>query len=104
MPRVVSVDVFRSPDGQVELDAVARTMEGETWVVEVKWGGRQVSQRDLKWLQAKVEKVELGCPVRLWVISRSGFSQEAHEYARRSGTLLTDRPRFEALARVVNGD
>jgi DNA-binding transcriptional ArsR family regulator len=125
LPQVISVDTYRSPDGQVELDAVARTATGGTWVVEVKWAGRQVSQRELERLQAhtlagpfdrrrpefieglrtalstSVEATQLPEPVTLWYISRSGFSQGARDYARDHGILLTDRTGFETLERVV---
>jgi len=102
LPQVVSVDTYRSPDGQIELDAVARTAAGETWVVEVKWGGRQVSQRELERLQANVTAAQLPTPVTLWYVSRSGFSQGARDYARDHGILLTDRVGFETLDRVVS--
>ena len=101
LPQVVSVDVYRSPDGQVELDAVARTATGETWVAEVKWGGRQAGRRELERLQANAEAAQLKAPVTLWYISRSGFSQGARDYAREHAILLTDRAGFEALVRVV---
>jgi len=101
LPQVVSVDTYRSPDGQIELDAVARTAAGGTWVVEVKWGGRQVSQRELERLQANVTAAQLPMPVTLWCISRAGFSQEARHYARGHSILLTDRAGLETLNRTV---
>jgi len=101
LPQVVSVDVYRSPDGQVELDAVARTATGETWIAEVKWGGRQADRRELERLQASAEAAQPKEPVMLWYISRSGFSQGARDYAREHGILLTDRAGFETLVRVV---
>lgn len=101
LPQVVSVDTYRSPDGRVELDAVARTAMGEVWVVEVKWAGRQVSRRELERLRANAEAAQLSVPVTLWYISRSGFSQGARDYAREQGILLTDRVGFETLMRVV---
>jgi len=101
LPQVVSVDVYRSPDGQVELDAVAQTATEETWVAEVKWGGRQAGRRELERLQANAEAAQLKAPVTLWYISRSGFSQGARDYAHEHGILLTDCAGFEALVRVV---
>jgi DNA-binding transcriptional ArsR family regulator len=100
LPQVVSVDTYRSPDGQVELDAVARTATGGTWVAEVKWAGRQVSQRELERLRVNVEATQLQEPVTLWYVSRSGFSQGARDYARDHGILLTDRTGFETLERA----
>lgn len=100
LPHVISVDAYRSPDGQVELDAVAQTAGG-TWIAEVKWGGRQVSQRNLERLQANADAAQLPAPETLWYISRSGFSQGARDYARERGILLTDRAGFETLEQVV---
>ncbi|MBC8447463.1 MAG: AAA family ATPase [Chloroflexi bacterium] len=102
LPQMVSVDTYRSPDGQVELDAVARTADGGTWVVEVKWAGRQVSRRELERWQAKAEAAQLPAEVTLWYVSRSGFSQEAKEYAAKHGISLTDRTGFETLVRMVS--
>ena len=100
LPHVISVDAYRSPDGQVELDAVAQTAGG-TWIAEVKWGGRQVSRRNLERLQANADAAQLPAPETLWYISRSGFSQGARDYAREHGILLTDRAGFETLEQVV---
>jgi len=102
LPQIVSVDSYRSPDGQVELDAVARTAAGGTWVVEVKWGGRQAGRRELERLQAKAEAAQLQTDVTFWYVSRSGFSQEARNYAAKHGISLTDRAGFQTLARMVN--
>jgi len=102
LPLVVNADTYRSPDGQVELDAVARTATGDTWVVEVKWGGRQVSRRELERLQASAKSAQLPAPVTLWYISRSGFSQGARDYAHDHGILLTGRAGFGTLERAVN--
>jgi len=102
LPQVVSVDSYRSPDGQVELDAAARTATGGTWVAEVKWGGRQVGRRELERWQAKAEAAQLSAPVTFWYVSRSGFSQEAKDYAAEHGISLTDRTGFEILARTVS--
>ena len=101
MPHAISVDAYRSPDGQVELDAVAQTAGGD-WITEVKWGGRQVSRRNLERLQANANAAQLPAPETLWYISRSGFSQGARDYAREHGILLTDRAGFETLERVVS--
>ncbi|PKO20993.1 MAG: hypothetical protein CVU38_17210 [Chloroflexi bacterium HGW-Chloroflexi-1] len=102
LPRVISVDSYRSSDGQVELDAVARLATGESWVAEVKWGGRQVGRRELERLQAKVKAVQLPTCSTLWCVSRTGFSQDARDYASEQGILLTDRAGLAALARTVN--
>jgi predicted transcriptional regulator len=101
LPQVCRVETYRSPDGRVELDAVARTTTGETWVVEIKWRGRQVGQQELERLQANVQAVPLQAPVTLWYISRSGFSQGARDYAREQGILLTERASLEALTRMA---
>lgn len=102
LPQVVSVDTYRSPDGQVELDALARTAAGGTWVVEVKWGGRQIGRRELERLQTNMQAVPLQGPMTLWYISRSGFSQGARGYAREHGILLTDHEGFETLIRLIS--
>ena len=80
---------------------MARTAAGGTWVVEVEWGGRQAGRRELERLQAKAKAAQLQAPVTFWYVSRSGFSQEAKEYAAKHGISLTDRAGFEALARMV---
>ncbi len=101
LPHVSSVETYRSPDGRVELDAVAQTATGETWVVEIKWRGRQVGQQELERLQANVQAAPIQAPVILWHISRSGFSQGARDYAREQGILLTERAGLEALTHVA---
>lgn len=101
LPKMIHVKTYRSPDGQVEIDAVAQTTAGGTWAVEVKWGRRQAGQRELERLQANVHAAQLSEPVTLWCISRAGFSQEARDHARVHGILLTDHTDFGALTQAV---
>lgn len=57
------MEPWRSPDGQVEIDAVAG--DGETWLVELKWQVRPASVRDVRRFLDKVQAVS---HQRLWLV------------------------------------
>lgn len=90
------VEPWRPPDGQVEIDAVAR--DGETWLVELKWQVRPASVRDVRRFLDKAQAVS---HQRLWFISRSGFSAAAQQLAQQHGVLLSDSSDLQRLSRLA---
>ncbi|MGC9520379.1 MAG: ATP-binding protein [Anaerolineae bacterium] len=95
VPRFVQVEPYLSPDGQIELDALA---EGEEpWVVEVKWRLKRVGIGELKQLLEHAETFG----ARAWCISQAGFTHEASAFAKKSGVLISQADDLEALQRSV---
>jgi len=96
LPTFASVEAWRSADGQVELDAVARNHE--TWLVELKWRRRAASARDV---QRFVDKAATVPHQRLWFISRDGFSTAARHLIQQQGILISDEKALQRLERLV---
>jgi DNA-binding Lrp family transcriptional regulator len=96
LPTFASVEAWRSADGQVELDAVARN--NETWLVELKWRRRAASVRDV---QRFVDKAATVPHQRLWFISRDGFSAAARHLVQEQGILISDERALQRLERLV---
>lgn len=96
LPTFASVEAWRSADGQVEFDAVARN--GETWLVELKWRTRAASVRDARRFLEKVATVP---HQRLWFISRDGFSAAARRLMQERGILISDERALRQLERLV---
>ncbi|HHN93151.1 MAG TPA: hypothetical protein ENK17_00120, partial [Anaerolineae bacterium] len=95
LPRFDRVMGYRSPDGQVEIDALC---DGEErWIVEVKWRGRRAGVRELRRLQSLAAL--LGA--RPWFVSRTGFTPAAEEFARQSGVLFSTQAEERQLAAIV---
>ncbi len=95
LPRFDRVMGYRSPDGQVEIDALC---DGEErWVVEVKWRGRRAGVRELRRLQSLAAL--LGA--RPWFVSRTGFTPAAEEFARQSGMLFSTQAEERQLTAIV---
>jgi hypothetical protein len=100
LPVFERVASYLSPDGQVQVDSVAESNvaeNNERWAVEIKWRGRLTGKKELEKLAANARS--LGA--RPWFISKSGFTQEAAEYARQSGMMFSSQADLEALARLV---
>jgi len=96
LPTFQSVEPYRSPDGQIEIDALA---EGdEVWAVEVKWRNKEASVTELKRFVAKTRE---HTPHRLWFISKMGFSSAARAFAQERGVLISDQAALSQLARLV---
>jgi len=101
LPTFVRVEPYRSPDGQIEVDALAETEEaesGEWWAVEIKWRRKAVGEKELAALLQKTRT--LGA--RPWYISRSGFTPAARTYAADHGVLLSTRADLEKLERQLS--
>jgi len=95
LPVFERVFPYLSPDGQVEVDALA---EGsERWVVEIKWRNKSAGLKEVQNLAQKARSLN-GRP---WCISQRGFTPEAVVFARENGVLFSDRAQIEALGRVV---
>jgi AAA+ ATPase superfamily predicted ATPase len=96
LPTFARVAPYLSPDGQIEVDALA---EGEAlrWVVEIKWRNRQSGLKEIQKLLHKAQSLQ-GQP---WYISQAGFTDEAAAFARENGVFLSSRAEIEALAKRV---
>lgn len=97
LPRFERVEPYRSEDGQVELDALAETSEGEKWIVEVKWRGRRVGVKEVEKLAGHAR--DFGA--QAWLVSRSGFTEAAVELGRENRVFLSDREGFRELQRLL---
>jgi len=91
VPAFVRVAPYRSPDGQVEVDALAEN--DERWAVEIKWRGKATGEKELAALMQKAR----GLGARAWFISRSGFTPAARAYAAEHGILISSRSDLERL-------
>lgn len=84
-----------------EQDAVNRLSShmdaSSSQAVEIKWRGRLSGKKELEKLAANARSLS----ARPWFISRLGFTQEALEFARHSGMLLSSQAELEALAKMV---
>lgn len=95
LPVFGRVAPYLSPDGQVQVDSLAENHE--RWAVEIKWRGRPSGRKELEKLAANARSLS----ARPWFISKMGFTQEAREFARHSGMLLSSQADLEVLARLV---
>jgi AAA+ ATPase superfamily predicted ATPase len=96
LPLFRSVEPYRSPDGQIEIDALAKG--DEVWAVEVKWRNKEASVTELRRFVAKTREHS---PHRLWFISKMGFSPAARTFAQERGILISDQVSLSQLARLV---
>ena len=103
LPAFVRVAPYRSPDGQIEVDALAEACtesgrsDGERWAVEVKWRGKAAGEKELAALLKKAQ----GLTARPWFISRSGFTPAARAYASDHGILISTRADLEKLEKFL---
>ena len=86
LPVVVEVQPQRSPNGQTELDAVARSAAGETWIVEVKWRSKRAGQKEVQQLHHRA----LALNAQAWLVSRAGFTSYAAHYAAANHLFISD--------------
>lgn len=93
VPAFDQVTPYTSPDGQIELDALA---EGtKTWVVEVKWRRKRVGSNELERLQEHAASFDgVG-----WCVSQSGFTPEAVSFASQYSILISDADDLKALSK-----
>ena len=96
LPVFERVAPYLSPDGQIQVDSLAENHE--RWAVEIKWRGRLSGKKELEKLAANAR----GLNARPWFISKTGFTQEALEYARQNGMMFSSQAELEVLVRLVN--
>ena len=97
LPTFSQVLPYLSPDGQIEVDALA---EGsERWVVEIKWRNKRVGIKELHVLLQKAHSLN----GRSWYISQGGFTPEAETFARENQILFSNRSQIEALGKAIRG-
>ena len=97
LPTVRDVAPYRSADGQVEVDALAETVSGELWAVELKWQNKVVVEKELTALAAKARTLN----ARPWCVSRSGFTPAARAYVEANNILISTRADLEKIERTV---
>lgn len=97
LPIFDRVSPYLSPDGQVEVDALA---EGHNvrWVVEIKWRNKQTGLKEMQKLHQKAQQLD-GQP---WYISQAGFTNEAITYAQNHQILYSSRSQIEALSKAIS--
>ena len=96
LPKFDTVEPYRSTNGQIEVDALAKG--SENWVLEIKWRGKLAGVKELE----KLRQVALRKRYRAWFISKSGFTQDAIEYGRSKGIMMSDAKQIEQIAKQVN--
>jgi hypothetical protein len=96
VPSFNRVEPYRSPDGQVELDALAEAPDGTRWAVEVKWRLRRAGVKEL----AQLRERATGLQARAWCVSQGGFTPEAIAFAGEHGILLSTAEDLAALTRL----
>ena len=97
LPTITHVAPCRSADGQVEVDAVAETVSGGRWAVELKWQSKAVGEKELIALAGKAQALN----ARPWCVSRSGFTPAARAYAEANDVLISTRADLEKIERAV---
>jgi len=95
LPPFERVAPYLSPDGQVQVDSLAE--DHERWAVEIKWRGRLTGKKEMEKLLTNARSLR----AKPWVISKSGFTPEAIEYARQNGIMFSSQVDLEILAGLV---
>jgi predicted transcriptional regulator len=95
VPAFTSIEPYRSPDGQTEIDALAEN--GERWAVEVKWRQKRVGRSDLEQLLSAAT----GLQARPWCVSQAGFTPEAQSFAAENGILTSNAENLADLAKLT---
>ena len=96
LPTFDRVSPYLSPDGQVEVDALAEG-EGLRWVVEIKWRNKQTGLKEMQKLLQKAQVLD-GQP---WYISQAGFTNEAIDFAQKNQIFYSSRLQIEALSKAI---
>jgi DNA-binding IclR family transcriptional regulator len=94
VPMFTQVAPYRSPDGQVEVDALAEGT-ADPGRGRVEWRAKAAGERELAAFLKKTQLLE----ARPWFISRSGFTPAARAFAVEHDMLLSTRADLEKLAR-----
>jgi len=95
LPIFERVTPYISPNGQVWVDSLAENHE--RWAVEIKRRGRLSGRKELEKLAANARSLS----AKPWFISKMGFTQEAMEFARHNGMMLSSQADLETLAKLV---
>lgn len=103
LPIVRSVARYRSPDGQVELDALAEIEPDAArpdirrWAVSVKWRSKRAGRKEVEKLAEHAASLDaLG-----WLVARDGFTPDALSYARQVGILTSSGEDFSQLVKLL---
>lgn len=100
LPTFNSVAPYISPDGQIEIDALAKG--NELWVIEVKWRGRRCGENEIKSLDKKTKLLSSeGEQFRAWFISKSGFTTAAIRAARKSNMMISEGKGITQLIKEI---
>jgi hypothetical protein len=97
LPHFERVEPYISQDGRVQLDALGETSQGEKWIVEVKWRNKRVGRKEAEKLSILAKELH----AQGWLISRSGFTDDALEHADKSQIFLSDRNGIRELKRQI---
>ncbi len=103
LPTVHAVDGYRSPDGQIELDAVAELTPDPTrpgsqrWVVSIKWRNKRAGKKELEQLARQASDLN----AQGWIIARDGFTPDAVNYARFAGILISSSEDLNQLSKLL---
>ena len=97
LPNFVRVEPFISQDGRVQLDALGETPQGIKWIVEVKWRNKRVGKKEVERLSNLTRELD----AQGWLISRSGFTEDALEHAVKSHLFLSDRNGIQELRQLI---
>ena len=95
LPRFERVNAYLSPDGQVQVDALAENHE--RWAVEIKWRGRLSGRKELEKLAANANALA----AKPWFISKVGFTADALAFARHVQMMISSQTDLETIARLV---
>jgi len=95
VPAFTRIQPYRSPDGQIEIDALAEN--GERWAVEVKWRQKRVGRSELE--QLLVAAISLRA--RAWCVSQVGFTPDALVFASDNNILVSNAEDLTALAKLT---
>ena len=95
LPIFDQVDPYLSPDGQIEVDALA--VGSERWAIEIKWRGKLSGRKALE----KMANAAKSLSARPWHISKAGFTPDAITFARQNGMMISDQAAIEALVKFM---
>lgn len=85
-------------DREVEIDLLAETAEGETWIGECKWTNHKINKKELWKLEEKWSKIGI-VPDRIFLFAKRGFSNEL-DHLRHTKLYRFSAEDLEALAHL----
>ena len=86
VPAFSSVLPYRSPDGRVEIDALAEAADGSRWAVEIKWRQKRTGRQELERLRENAAALN----AYPWCISQAGLTSDARQWIRAEVMLISD--------------